>query len=497
MEHHQGLESIFYIKYDGFWCPISCEISSPMTEDTEMLNTTTRDNAGWKTERPIGQSYSFSIDAVVTKDNYNDIVSHRKIRKFKRDRTKIEWKRETIENYLIETGFGYIPNVSDVNTVGEELTFNFTISGFGKPIENEIPDIYSIYSDDIIYNFNYEHTPVDTVNEGEWYLVNRLYNNYYNAYGINYDCNLKTQIKSVPVKGFLANNTTREVYTIDSIISYCDKDELVYFPNGFDNDLGVTGNFTESFTYRIIDANGKVGKLTTHTINMTDIAAPSIDISVSISWFDDTSAPKTGNNGNVIVKLVSLVSDPLDPIVSQEWQTFDGTNWNFYKTKTTDNETFDLTLIENKIRLKVVSQFGEIVHSNSLIYTKALNSNIYITDIIMVNGLTTYKLHVENDMFIGFAMVAGQKNNTKNSFVKDDYAGRVNIPNSSNIIVFSSQAISLPVGIYDISLIAGGIRNISSITGEINGEIRYSFSNDDFYSPSNPSAHVELIIEAD
>ena len=115
-------------------------------------------------------------------------------------------------------------------------------------------------------------------NDGDWFLSNLIYNNYYNAYGIVYDCNLKFQIKSVPVKGFLANNTTRQIYAVDDIISYCDKDELVYFPNGFDNDLGVVGNFVETFSYRIIDANGRFGKLTTHTFNMTDIAAPSIDL---------------------------------------------------------------------------------------------------------------------------------------------------------------------------------------------------------------------------
>ena len=36
---------------------------------------------------------------------------------------KLEWKRETITNYLVDSGFGYITEISDGNTVGEEINF--------------------------------------------------------------------------------------------------------------------------------------------------------------------------------------------------------------------------------------------------------------------------------------------------------------------------------------------------------------------------------------
>lgn len=502
MQHYQGLESIFYIKYDGLWCPISCEISSPLSETIEMLNTTTRDNAGWKTERPTGQSYSLSIDAIETKDNYNDIVSYRKIRKFKRDRIKIEWKRETIQNYLIDSGFGYITEISDANTVGEEISFNFTISGFGKPIENEIPDIYSIYSDAITYNFTYEHEPEDETDSGQWYLVNRLYNNYYNAFGIVYDCDLTTIIKAVPPTGFLANNTTRQIYEADDIISYCDKDELVYFPNGFNNDLGVTGDFVATFDYRIIDANGKVGKLTTHTINMTDSLAPEIDISVSILWGDDTSAPKSGNLGSISVKLASLVFDPLDPIVTQTWEIFDGTDWVFYKNKTSDNETFDLTLMENKIRLKVISQFGEEATSNNLIYEKVSTANIYITDRTPNSdtGIITYKLHVENESFIGYCNMEGNKINTRNSRIQDTYGNVLYIPNIAGIgdNTYTSQPVNIPVGVYDCHITIMGIRLSSTEDGIINAGVSYGFGSDyNAHASVESSVIGELIIPQD
>ncbi|MCZ2084797.1 MAG: hypothetical protein LC112_11045 [Flavobacteriales bacterium] len=382
-----------------------------------------------------------------------------------------------------------------LTNVKDKLGYNIFID------ETELfVDIYdSIYADPINYNFAYSHTPEDTPNEGNWFLTNLLYNNYHNPFGIIYDCALQFKITSVPVKGFLANNTTFQIYSVDDIISYCDKDELVYYPNGFNNDLGVSGNYVETFSYKIVDQGGRIGRLITHTINMTDIAAPSIDISASISWIDDSSAPKSGNSGNEIVKLVSLVSDPLDPIITQEWQTFDGTNWNFYKTKTTDNETFELTLIENKIRLKVISQFGEVTYSNNLIYTKQSISKIYVTDAISINGNTSYKLHVENSAFVGYANTTGSKINATNANVYADYGDAVYIPNSlEGERVFSSSAVNIPIGVYDLNISANGMRKISNMQAVVNGEVSFGYSTD-FYAPASPSAvaYVELVIEAD
>ena len=497
MDVFTGIDSIFYIKYDGLWCPISCEVSSPMSETVEMINTTTRDNAGWKTEKPTLQAYSISIDAVEKKDNYNEIVSYRKVRKFKRDRIKIEWKRETIANYLIDSGFGYVTEISDGNTVGEEITFNFTISGFGKPNENELPDIYSIYSDPITYNFTYSHEPIDGVDSGDEFLTNLLYNNYHNTYGIVYDCDLKIKITGVPAKGFIADNITKQIYTIGDLISYCNKDNLVYFPNGFDNDLGIVGNFTETFSYRIVDQFGRVGKNTIHTLVMTDSAAPEIDLSASISWDDNTSTPKTGNLPNIIVKVVSIIFDPLDPILTQEWQIFDGTDWVFYKTKTTDSETFTLPILENKIRLKVVSSFGEIAYSNNLVYTKSSTSSIFITDIVGgLTGYTTYKLHVEVEAFNGYVVLQGEKNlNGKNANLSDTLGGSLIIPNTKAIgeFVTSAEAITIPVGVYDCVFEANAIPKNSGVTLEVNGLVGYGYTTDIYDSIA--TAQVNLLIE--
>lgn len=407
-----------------------------------------------------------------------------------------ETKRTSIDK-LDKDEFSMYGKVKFTN-VKDKFGFNVVIS-----YPEIISDIYnSIYADNITYNFTYSHEPENDTDSGNWFLSNLLFNNYHNPFGIIYDCDLKFQIKSVPAKGFLANNTTRVPYGIDDIISYCDKDELVYFPNGFDNDLGVVGNYIENFSYKIVDQDGRIGRLITHTFNMTDSAAPEIDLSVSIAWSDDTSAPKTGNDGLMNVKLVSLVSDPLDPILTQEWQTFDGTTWIFYKTKTTDAETFDITLIENKIRLKVVSTYGEIAYSNNLIYTKASSTNIFITDRVpnFATGIITYKLHVENEAFVGYCNMEGNKINTRSSRIQDTYGNVLYIPNIAGIgdNTYTSQPVNIPVGVYDCQITVIGIRLSSTEDGIINAGVSYGFGTD-YNSPASFDSSVigELIIPQD
>ena len=132
-----GEDSIFYVKMNGEWLPISCETSSPLSENVEMLNTTTRDNNGWRTEKPTLQSYSISVEALLQLDDESPdsgIVSYNKLRQMKRNRELIEWKRETFGGWYIDQGKAYITEISDSNAVGEEITFSMSLSGFGEPL---------------------------------------------------------------------------------------------------------------------------------------------------------------------------------------------------------------------------------------------------------------------------------------------------------------------------------------------------------------------------
>lgn len=498
MELIKGSESLFYIVRNGVQIPVGCLTSNPIEESSEMMETTTRDNEGWRTSVPTMQSYSIALDGYMTMDDPNsgkNIVSYRELRKIKRNKELIIWKIKTLNGLYVDSGKAYIDTISFTDQVDDFIGFSANLVGYGIP--NDINAEYDIYSDAITYNFTYSHEPVDSTDAGNWFLSNLLFNNYYNAFGIVLDCDLKVKITAVPIKGFLANNLTREIYTIDSIISYCEKDNLVYYPNGFNNDLGVVGNYSETFSFKIVDQDGRIGRLTTHTLLMTDSAAPEIDLSASISWFDDTSTPKSGNLPNIIVKVVSIIFDPLDPIVTQEWQTFDGTDWVFYKTKTTDSETFALPILENKIRLKVVSSFGEIAYSNNLVYTKSSTSSIFITDIVGgLTGYTTYKLHVEVEVFNGYVVLQGEKNlNGKNANLLDTLGGSLIIPNTKAIgeFVISAEAITIPVGVYDCVFEANAIPKNSGVTLEVNGLVGYGYTTDIYDSIA--SAQVNLLIE--
>ena len=152
----KGEDSLFYIKYNDVWCPIACETSNSFSETVEMINTTTRDNAGWKTEIPTNQSFSISLEAVLTIDDKtanSNVLSYYKIRKMKRERTLIEWKRETLGGWYIDSGKAYIVDISDANAVGEDITFSLQLNGFGKPLESKFPKILGD-SNDILTNNN-------------------------------------------------------------------------------------------------------------------------------------------------------------------------------------------------------------------------------------------------------------------------------------------------------------------------------------------------------
>lgn len=359
-------------------------------------------------------------------------------------------------------------------------------------------DVYFIYSDEITYNFTYSHEPENDPNAGEWFLTNLLFNNYHNAFEILYDCDLKIKLTAIPAKGFIAHNTTAQIFTIGDEISYCDKDNLVYYPNGFDNDLGVTGNYSETFSYKIIDQDGRIGRNTTHTLVMTDSAADPIDVSVSILWSDDTSAPKTGNLGNIIVKLGTLVFDPADPIITQEWEVYDGTNWIFYAAKTADSQTIALPYTSNQIRLKVVSQYSVTAYSNVLTYTKTSVANLYISDVVKntVTGRTTYKLHVENETFNGFVNMFGMKNsNTKNASIEDDNGGPLYIPSDNDFEpVYRSVVVSIPVGVYSLLISTRGAPISMYQDVEVEGGVSFGYT--DVYDDSTVKATVRRFIPA-
>ncbi len=138
MKHIKGIENLFYIKKNGVYFPVGCLTSSPISENVDMIDTTTRENQGWKTSLPTNQSYSISLSGLMVRDdddNGVEVLSYRELRAKKRNKELIEWKRVTQGGYYVDSGKAYITDISDSDEADGFITFTATLQGFGKPIE--------------------------------------------------------------------------------------------------------------------------------------------------------------------------------------------------------------------------------------------------------------------------------------------------------------------------------------------------------------------------
>ena len=132
-----GTYRIVYIKWEGVYLPIGCITSDDFNEGVEMLDTTTQDNAGWKTSVPTNQFYSLSVSGLIINTNFSGgdftKVSYDRLRVLKRSRTLIEWKIADVDDIFVDTGSGYITSLSDSSTIDEFVSFNASIDGYGIP----------------------------------------------------------------------------------------------------------------------------------------------------------------------------------------------------------------------------------------------------------------------------------------------------------------------------------------------------------------------------
>lgn len=132
-----GSLKVLYIKWDGEFLPVGCLTSNSFSESSETLDVTTRDNGGFRTAIPTMQSYSISFDGLIINTRFSGgdftKVSYDRLRQLKRNRTKIEWKTQDTDLTFIDSGFGYITELSDSANIDEFISFNATIQGYGAP----------------------------------------------------------------------------------------------------------------------------------------------------------------------------------------------------------------------------------------------------------------------------------------------------------------------------------------------------------------------------
>ncbi|MCP4355272.1 MAG: hypothetical protein GY793_06495 [Proteobacteria bacterium] len=133
------------IKDGNGFLPVGCLESHSFNENTETIDSTTRDNAGWNSVRLTNQSYSISFNGLVLE---NDISftkqTYYSLKTVKRNRTLIDWKVDD-EDY----GSGYIIDLSDENGIDENVSFSSELIGQGEPLMY-IDYIYNNYYDRVI-----------------------------------------------------------------------------------------------------------------------------------------------------------------------------------------------------------------------------------------------------------------------------------------------------------------------------------------------------------
>lgn len=162
----QGDERILYILIDTVFTPIGCLTSNPLSESSETIETTTRENNGWKTEVPTKQSYFITFDGIqiltagVSGDSTK--LSYDRLKLIKRNREQVQWKIEDADLKFIDVGYGYITEISEGNEVGGVLTFSGKIVGFGMPIASSTPGLYQFedeepfaFEDTQVYQFEF------------------------------------------------------------------------------------------------------------------------------------------------------------------------------------------------------------------------------------------------------------------------------------------------------------------------------------------------------
>lgn len=136
---YKGNTQILYIFVEGIKVPIACVTDNALNETVDVLETTTQDNGGWKTGRPLNQSYTISFSGVQVESNFAvpTQASLDILKILKRRRELINWVIET-ETTFIEGGSGYIVNLSDSSTADGLLQFSGEILGYGALA---IPDL--------------------------------------------------------------------------------------------------------------------------------------------------------------------------------------------------------------------------------------------------------------------------------------------------------------------------------------------------------------------
>ena len=117
----EGTYNILYIDAGNGFFPVGNLVSNSFSEDIDTIDSTTRDNAGWKTQTLTNQSYRIEFNGIVSNVASASKINYKTIRDLKRNRQIIDWK--TQDNQLnVEEGKAQITSLSNESNIDEFVT---------------------------------------------------------------------------------------------------------------------------------------------------------------------------------------------------------------------------------------------------------------------------------------------------------------------------------------------------------------------------------------
>lgn len=125
-EYLKGDDVLFYIRYNGNWKVVACLIDNPLTEDTEVIETTARGSGGWRSYIGGLQDYSITLNAhLVVGDEF---VSYEHLKGLKREVIPFEWRLMSVGGEIADTGVSFISSLSQSNATNDVVSFSATLT---------------------------------------------------------------------------------------------------------------------------------------------------------------------------------------------------------------------------------------------------------------------------------------------------------------------------------------------------------------------------------
>ena len=144
MNFFNGLHSILSLDIGDGFKPVACLLDTNLSESVEMLDTTTRDNAGWNTSTPTNQSFELSFSGIAINTLFGGDTtkySYDILKFIKRNKTLFDWKITNIVNGDIDYGKGYLTSLNGTYNIDEFISFDGNIKGYGIPVTDNVTPI--------------------------------------------------------------------------------------------------------------------------------------------------------------------------------------------------------------------------------------------------------------------------------------------------------------------------------------------------------------------